>query len=206
MTADLGLAAAAYLLGSVPFGLVVARCRGGVNLRQVGSGNIGATNVLRAAGATAAALTLLGDAGKGVLAVGLGRLAGGSPGLLAVLGVAVVLGHLFPLFAGFRGGKGVATGLGAILAAMPLVGALLVGIWLAVAWRWRYSSLAALVAAAAVPGLAWRLDGRPAMVALGGALLVLIVSRHRENIRRLRAGTEGRIGEKARAGAQGTAR
>ena len=205
MTLNVGLAAAAYLLGSVPFGLVVARCRGGVDLRQVGSGNIGATNVLRAAGATAAALTLLGDVGKGALAVGLGRWAGGSPGLVAVLGVAVVLGHLFPLFAGFRGGKGVATGLGAIAAAMPLVGVLLVAIWLAAAWRWRYSSLAALLAAAALPGLAWVLDGRPAMVGLAGALFLLIVWRHRENIRRLRGGTEGRIGEKARAGTRGAA-
>jgi len=201
---DIGLVAAAYLLGSVPFGLVVARCRGGVDLRRVGSGNIGATNVLRAAGATAAVLTLLGDAGKGAVAMGLGRWIGASPSLLAVLGVAVVLGHLFPLFAGFRGGKGVATALGVVLVAMPAVGGLLIVIWLLTAWYWRYSSLAALVAATALPELAWLLDGRPALVALGAALLLLILWRHRDNLRRLRAGTEGRIGEKARAGGRET--
>jgi glycerol-3-phosphate acyltransferase PlsY len=194
------LVAGAYLLGSVPFGVVVARCSGGVDLRRVGSGNIGATNVLRAVGKIAAVLTLVGDIGKGAVAVGAGRLAGGDPALLAALGLAVVLGHLFPVFAGFRGGKGVATTLGVVLAAMPAVGALLLLGWLVVAARWRYSSLAALVAAAAMTPLAAWLDGRPAMLGMAAALTVLVVWRHADNIRRLRQGTEGKIGQKAQAG------
>jgi glycerol-3-phosphate acyltransferase PlsY len=194
---DLLLVVGAYLLGGIPFGIVVAQLQGGVDLRRVGSGNIGATNVLRALGKGAAALTLLGDIGKGALAVGLGRWMGGSAELLAALALAAVLGHLFPVFAGFRGGKGVATALGVVLAAMPAVGALLVALWLAAALVWRYSSLAALLAVTALPFLAWGLDGRPPLVALGVGLFLLVVWRHRDNIRRLRAGTEGRIGEKA---------
>ena len=166
MIRSLLLLVAAYLLGSVPFGLLVARAQGGVDLRRVGSGNIGATNVLRAVGKGAAALTLLGDMGKGAAAVGLGRWLGVSPTVLAMIALAAVAGHLFPVFGGFRGGKGVATTLGVILAAMPAVGALLLLIWLLVAAVWRYSSLAALVASAAMPVLAWLVDGRPAMLGL----------------------------------------
>lgn len=195
---DAVLTVVAYLLGSVPFGVLAARAKGGVDLRRVGSGNIGATNVLRAVGKGAAALTLLGDIGKGAAAVGLGRWFGVSPAALALVALAAVAGHLLPVFAGFRGGKGVATTLGVVLAAMPAVGGLLLLIWLAVAAIWRYSSLAALAAAAALPVLAWALDGRPPMVALGAALLLLVLVRHRENIARLRRGTEGKIGQKAR--------
>jgi glycerol-3-phosphate acyltransferase PlsY len=195
---DVVLLVAAYLLGSVPFGLVVARAQGGVDLRRAGSGNIGATNVLRAVGKGAAAFTLLGDIGKGAVAVGLGRWVGASPTVLAMMALAAVGGHLFPVFAGFRGGKGVATTLGVVLAAMPAVGGLLLLIWLAVAAVWRYSSLAALVASTALPVLAWRLDGRVPMVALSVTLLVLVLQRHRENIARLWDGTEGKIGQKAR--------
>jgi glycerol-3-phosphate acyltransferase PlsY len=195
---DLLLTVAAYLLGSVPFGLLVARQRGGVDLRRVGSGNIGATNVLRAVGKAAAAATLLGDVGKGALAVGLARLAGAGPGVVAAVAAAAVLGHLFPIFARFRGGKGVATALGVVLAAMPAVGMSLLLIWLAAAAAWRYSSLAALLAAGVLPPLAWLLDGRRPMVGLAALLALLVIWRHRENIRRLRAGTEGRIGQKTR--------
>ena len=193
---DIVLVAVAYLLGSIPFGVVVARVQGGVDLRQVGSGNIGATNVLRAVGKGAAALTLLGDIGKGAFAVALGRWLGVTPPVLAAIALATVAGHLFPVFARFRGGKGVATTLGVVLAAMPAVGALLILIWLAVAALWRYSSLAALTASVALPILTWVLDGRPAMLALSGVLLALVVFRHRENIARLLQGTEGRIGQR----------
>jgi len=189
---------AAYLLGSVPSGVLIARAQGGVDLRRVGSGNIGATNVLRAVGKGGAALTLLGDIGKGALAVGLGRWLGVSTTMLAMIALATVAGHLFPVFAGFHGGKGVATSLGVILAAMPAVGSLLLLIWLVVAAVWRYSSLAALVASGALPVLAWLLDGRPPMLALSGMLFLLVLVRHRENIIRLRQGTEGKIGQKAR--------
>lgn len=198
MIRDVVLMVVAYLLGSVPFGVVVARVRGGMDLRRVGSGNIGATNVLRALGKSAAALTLLGDIGKGALAVGLGRWIGISPTGLALIGLAAVAGHLCPVFAGFRGGKGVATTLGVVLAAMPAVGGLLLLIWLAVAALWRYSSLAALTAAAALPVLAWWLDGRAPMLVLSVTLFLILLVRHRENIARLWQGTEGRIGQKVR--------
>ncbi len=194
---DIVLVAVGYLLGSVPFGVLVAWAQGGVDLRRVGSGNIGATNVLRAVGKGGAALTLLGDIAKGAVAVGLGRCLGVSPTVLAMIALAAVAGHLFPAFAGFRGGKGVATTLGVTLAAMPGVGGLLLLIWLAVAAVWRYSSLAALVASAALPGLAWLLDGRPPMLALSATLFLLVLVRHRENIARLWQGTEGKIGQAA---------
>jgi glycerol-3-phosphate acyltransferase PlsY len=190
--------AIAYLAGSVPFGLLIARLKGNVDLRRVGSGNIGATNVLRAVGKGAAALTLVGDIGKGAAAVVLARGLGASSWVLAAVALAAVLGHLFPIFLGFRGGKGVATTLGVVLAAMPAVGGLLILVWLLVAVVWRYSSLAALAAAVARPPLAWLLDGRPVMVLFGVLSAALIFWRHRENIKRLRHGTEGKIGQKAR--------
>ena len=193
---DLFLVAVAYLLGSVPCGIVIARLQGNVDLRRVGSGNIGATNVLRAVGKGAAALTLLGDIGKGALAVSVARWVGASSEVVAAVALAAVVGHLLPVFARFRGGKGVATTLGVVLAAVPVVGGLLLLIWLAVAAIWRYSSLAALSATAALPPLVWLLDGRPAMLGASGILLVLIFARHRDNIRRLLAGTEGKIGQK----------
>lgn len=198
VTRNMALIAAAYLLGSVPFGLVVARLTGGVDLRGVGSGNIGATNVLRAVGKAAAAVTLVGDIGKGAVAVGLARWEGADSVVLALTALAAVLGHLYPVWAGFRGGKGVATTLGVLLGLMPAVGALLLMIWLAVAATSRYSSLAALVATAALPPLTWLLDGRTAMLGLSGVLVLLVVVRHTENIRRLAAGTEGRIGQRVR--------
>ncbi len=198
LTRDVVLVAIAYLAGSVPFGLLIARLKGNVDLRRVGSGNIGATNVLRAVGKGAAALTLVGDIGKGAAAVALARGLGAPSRILAAVALAAVLGHLFPIFLGFRGGKGVATTLGVVLAAMPVVGGLLILVWLLVAVVWRYSSLAALAAAAALPALAWLLDGRPVMVLFGVLSAALIFWRHRENIGRLRHGTEGRIGQKAR--------
>ena len=196
MIHDLVLVAVAYLLGSIPFGVVVARAQGGVDLRRVGSRNIGATNVLRAVGKGAAALTLLADIGKGALSVALGRWFEVAPPLLAAIALAAVAGHLFPVFDRFRGGKGVATTLGVVLVAMPVVGSLLILIWLAVATLSRYSSLASLTASVALPILTWVLDGRPAMLALSGVLLALVVFRHRENIARLLAGTEAKLGQR----------
>ena len=198
MIRDLVLVGVAYLLGSIPFGVLVARAQGGVDIRRVGSGNIGATNVLRAVGKGAAALTLLADVGKGALPVALGRWLGVATPFLAVIALAAVGGHLYPVFARFRGGKGVATSLGVVLVSMPAVGGLLLLIWLAVATLSRYSSLASLTASAALPILTWVLDGRPAMLALSGALLVLVVFRHRENIARLLDGTEAKLGQKVR--------
>ena len=197
MIPEAGLLAAAYLVGTIPFGVVAARLVSDVDLRRAGSGNIGATNVLRVVGKGAAVLTLVGDIGKGALAVGVARWAGASAGVVAGVALAAVLGHVFPVWTRLHGGKGVATTLGVVLAAMPAVGVSLLGIWLVVAGITRYSSLAALVATGMMAPLAWRLDGRPAMLWLAGGLLVLIVARHRENIRRLVAGTEGKIGQKA---------
>ena len=194
---DLVLVVLAYLLGSVPFGVLIARLASDVDLRRVGSGNIGATNVLRVVGKGAAAFTLLGDIGKGALAVGLARWAGANAPVVAAVALAAVLGHLFPVWTGFRGGKGVATTLGVVLATMPVVGGLLLLVWLAVAALSRYSSLAALVAVAMMPVFVWVVDGRWVMLALSGVLATLVVARHLENIRRLVAGTEGKIGQKA---------
>lgn len=196
MILDVMLIVGAYLLGSIPFGVLVARACGGVDVRRVGSGNIGATNVLRAVGKGAAAFTLLGDIGKGAVAIGLGRWFGMSATLLAVMALAAVFGHLLPLFTGFRGGKGVATTLGVVLAAMPAVGGLLLLIWLIVAAIWRYSSLAALSATAAMPVLTWILDGRLPMLTLSMILVVVVFWRHRENIVRLWEGREGKIGQR----------
>jgi glycerol-3-phosphate acyltransferase PlsY len=197
MVDGLIVVAVAYLLGSVPFGVVVARRSGGVDLRRVGSGNIGATNVLRAVGRGAAALTLLGDIGKGALAVGLARWAGLAPSFVAAAAMAAVVGHLYPVWVGFRGGKGVATTFGVVLAAMPAVGVWSLAIWVATAAAFRYSSLAALVATAAMPPLAWLTDGRPAMLGLSVVLTAAIFVRHRDNLRRLREGTERKIGHTA---------
>jgi len=199
MFLDVMLILTAYVLGSIPFGVLVARACGGVDLRRVGSGNIGATNVLRAVGRGAAAFALLGDIGKGAAAVGLGRWFVVPPTLLAIMALAAVVGHLLPVFAGFRGGKGVAATLGVVLAAMPQVGGLLLVIWVVVAAIWRYSSLAALSATAAMPILAWMLDDRFPMLMLSIILVIVVFWRHRENIVRLSQGTEGKIGEHARA-------
>ena len=179
-----------YLLGSIPFGLLLTRFAGRGDIRRVGSGNIGATNVLRTGSKTLAALTLLLDVAKGMAAVMIARQWGPQPGLVAA-GCAV-LGHMFPVWLGFRGGKGLATALGILIPlAWPL--ALIGGaVWLAVALLFHYSSLAALVAAAAGAGLApFVVDRMTALLIAGIALLIIL--RHHANIRRLIAGTESRI-------------
>ncbi len=181
-----------YLLGSIPFGLVFTRAAGLGDIRRVGSGNIGATNVLRAGGKALAAATLLADGGKGAAAVLLAGWAWG-PATAAWAGLAAVLGHLFPVWLRFRGGKGVATGLGVLLAAAPLAGAVACAVWLAMAKLGRRSSLAGLAAFAAAPVAAWAVYGAGrGWLALAGAALVF--ARHHANIRRLLAGTEPRIG------------
>ena len=181
-----------YLLGSIPFGLVFTRAAGLGDIRRVGSGNIGATNVLRAGGKALAAATLLADGGKGAAAVLLAGWAWG-PATAAWAGLAAVLGHLFPVWLRFRGGKGVATGLGVLLAAAPLAGAVACAVWLAMAKLGRRSSLAGLAAFAAAPVAAWAVYGAGrGWLAL--AVAALVFARHHANIRRLLAGTEPRIG------------
>ena len=182
----------AYLLGSIPFGLVITRGLGLGDLRAIGSGNIGATNVLRTGNKGAAAATLLLDAGKGAVAVLLARHFAGETAAM-VAGFAAFLGYLFPVWLRFKGGKGVATYLGIMLALAWPVGLAACGTWLATALVLRYSSLAALVATAAVPF--WlALLGPSAAIPLAIALAALVWLRHRANIARLRSGSEPKIG------------
>ena len=189
----LGLVAvAAYLLGSVPFGLVMARVFGLGDIRQIGSGNIGATNVLRTGNRTAAALTLILDAGKGGIAVLVARATLGEDAA-QLAGAAAFLGHCFPVFLGFKGGKGVATFLGILLAWAWPVGLAACAIWLATAALTRYSSLSALVAAGLNPAVMAVLD-QTTGIAMGLVLAALIYWRHKANIARLLSGAEPRIG------------
>jgi glycerol-3-phosphate acyltransferase PlsY len=183
-----------YLLGSIPFGVLVTRAMGLGDLRQIGSGNIGATNVLRTGNKGAALATLLLDGGKGALAVLLGRWVLAEDAA-QVAGLAAFLGHLFPIWLGFRGGKGVATFLGLLLALSVPVGAAVCLTWLVMALVGRVSSIAALVSAAS-SGL-WIVlltDGRLLLLSL--VLTVLIYVRHLENLKRIKAGTEPKIGSK----------
>ena len=193
-TAGLILAwlAMGYLLGSIPFGLLLTRAAGLGDIRKIGSGNIGATNVLRTGNKKVAAATLVLDAGKGAVAVLLGQWAG-APELGLLAGLGAVLGHLFPVWLGFHGGKGVATGAGVLLAVCWPAGLLAGLVWAVVARLTRMSSAGALAALAAAPFLTLAFAPLPAA---GLVLLVclLVLIRHHANIRRLLAGTEPRIG------------
>ncbi|WP_374398054.1 glycerol-3-phosphate 1-O-acyltransferase PlsY [Tabrizicola sp.] len=190
LTAVLG-----YLLGSIPFGILVTRAMGLGDLRSIGSGNIGATNVLRTGNKRAALATLLLDGGKGALAVLMARWLVGGEDAAQVAGLAAFLGHLYPVWLGFKGGKGVATFLGLFLALDWRVGVCLCLTWLVTAVATRYSSIAALFAAASA-GLwvLWWTDGSLLVLAL--VLTVLVYVRHSANLGRLKAGTEPRIGQK----------
>ena len=219
------LLAVGYLLGSLPFAVLVSRVLRYPDPRTYGSGNPGATNVLRGAGRVAAVLTLVGDAGKGALAVWVGRIVGSGETLALACGAAAFFGHLFPVFLRFRGGKGVATFLGVLLAFEPWLGLACSGVWLVVALATRFSSLASLSAAAAAPllvNVGYKFGGKLAMVqfnwplnagwpwwsviqldtlarqlALVLAMSLLLAWRHRSNIVKLRAGTESRIGTRS---------
>ena len=191
MTAVIFLAA--YLLGSVPFGMVFARLFGLGDLRRIGSGNIGATNVLRTGNKLAAFLTLVMDAGKGAIAVLAARALTGSEELAAAAGLFAFLGHLFPVYLGFRGGKGVATFLGTLLAVAWPVGLIACATWALVAAVLRYSSLSALVASAAAPLAALWIA--PKVAAVTAAMALLIFVKHRANMKRLWTGEEPRIGK-----------
>lgn len=183
--------ASGYLLGSIPFGLLLARLFGHGDIRNIGSGNIGATNVLRTGSKPLAVVTLLLDIAKGSVAVLL--FVGVNPDAALLAGFGAVVGHNFPVWLRFRGGKGVATTLGVLVAASWPVGLLAGATWLVVALIARFSSLASLVALAAAPFYAFWLDGRGA-VALAAALALLAVIRHRANIGRLIRGEEPKIG------------
>ncbi len=189
----------AYLLGSIPFGYLIVRLREGRDIRAAGSGNIGAANVARVVGAGAGVLTLLLDAAKGYLAVWLAAwLSGKSITWMTVAGLAAILGHLFPVFLRFRGGRGVATGAGVFLAIcwQAVAGALVV--WTVIVLVWRYVSLGSILAAATLPLLTYMLyappHAPPLVVSLGATLAaVMIILKHRPNLQRLIAGTEDRL-------------
>jgi len=201
----LAVVLSAYVLGSIPFAVIVSRLMGLRDPRTFGSGNPGATNVLRSGNKTAAALTLAGDTAKGWLAVWAAlqlehewQLSSATIGLAAI---AVFLGHAYPVFLRFRGGKGVATALGALLALQPWLALATAATWLIVAYAFRYSSLAAIVAAFFAPSyylfganLAWEMD--PAIGLAVALISVVLIYRHRANISRLMTGRESRIGAK----------
>lgn len=182
-----------YLLGSIPFGLIFARLAGAGDVRNVGSGNIGATNVLRTGKKWAAAATLICDMGKGAIAVLVARTYGEE--LAVIAGIGAFLGHVFPVWLKFHGGKGVATGLGIVLALDWRVGSLTAGTWLVMAATCRFSSLSALIAVAAAP-IYFALFGESLFAVAALLLAILIFVTHRENIKRLLRGEEPRIGRK----------
>jgi len=182
-----------YLLGSIPFGLILTRMFGTVDLRSVGSGNIGATNVLRTGSKTLAAATLVLDGAKGFLAVWLATHYWPTTGAFAAIGA--VLGHCFPVWLGFRGGKGVATTLGVALALAWPVGLVYAGVWLVLLAVTRISSVSGMVAAMAAPVAAW-LTGHQDIEWALVVIMLLVLWLHRANIARLRAGTEPRVGSK----------
>jgi glycerol-3-phosphate acyltransferase PlsY len=189
----LGLISFAYLLGSIPTGYILGKLSG-VDVRQTGSGNVGATNVARAVGKWQGVVTLLADAAKGMIPVAIGLWLNLQPEAIAAIAGAAFLGHLFPVFLKFRGGKGVATGLGALLVIAPLATFALLGVFVAVVLPTRLVSLSSIIAAAMAPLALWIFFQPAAIVSLGGFLAAMIVWRHRGNIQRLIAGTEPRFG------------
>lgn len=210
-----GLVILGYLLGSIPFGLVLCHLGGYGDIRKIGSGNIGATNVLRTGNKLLAFITLIGDIGKGAAAVFLTQfiiktyLADFLPAvqmhateiapIVLMSGLAAILGHMFPVWLSFKGGKGVATTLGTVLAVSPILGVTMCGIWLFVAFTMRISSLSALTAFALAPVLSYVWLGQENLAFFSGVVAILVFYRHKENIKRLLKGEEPKIGKKKKA-------
>jgi glycerol-3-phosphate acyltransferase PlsY len=192
------LLAAAYLLGAIPFGLLIARLQKGIDIRDHGSGNIGTSNVLRTLGKRAALLTLGGDLMKGYLPVLVGSLLGVSQLWIVLAGAAAVIGHNWPIYIRFRGGKGVATSFGAALGIMPAAAGLALLVYLLVAAIARYTSLAALVSSASLLLWVHLLKASRPQVLFAAFAAILIYLRHRENIQRLILGTERKIGQRVK--------
>jgi glycerol-3-phosphate acyltransferase PlsY len=195
MTLLLG-ALGGYLAGSIPFAVLVSRLMALPDPRTYGSGNIGATNVLRSGNRAAALMTLVGDAAKGWAAVLAARLLGASDEIVAIVGLAAFLGHVFPVWLRFHGGKGVATAAGVLLAFDWRLGCAVLAAWLTIAAVSRYSSLAALVAALFAPAAAWYILGAGPVSYAVVAMSVLLIARHHANIVKLARGEESRIGQK----------
>ncbi len=185
----------AYLLGSVSSAIVIARLFGLKDPRKVGSGNPGATNILRYGGKKAAILTLLGDVLKGAVPVLIAHVLGVGSMILALTMLAAFLGHVFPVFHGFKGGKGVATAFGALVAMNGWVGLALVGSWLVMAVSTRYSSLSAITVSVLAPVYVWWFARDPALILATGVMALILLWRHRNNIQKLLAGTETKIGQ-----------
>ncbi len=191
------IAFVSYFIGSIPFGFILVRIFRGEDVRKTGSGNIGATNVSRTS-PVLGAITLLLDALKGFAAVALAyRLFPGRPSVAALAALCAILGHMFPLWLKFRGGKGVATGLGSFAMLAPKAILVMVGLFLLIVLIFRYVSLGSILAVALLPLLAWLLDGyrnMPFVLATMAAAAILVIVKHRDNIRRLMAGTESKLG------------
>jgi glycerol-3-phosphate acyltransferase PlsY len=189
--------AAAYLIGSIPFALLLARRWGAEDLRRIGSGNLGAANVLRASGLTAGVLVAALDIAKGAVSVVLAqRLGGAGPGPAAA-GVAAIVGHIYPVWLGFRGGKGVATACGVFTVLTPLAVPPALAIFLASVWVTKYISVGSVLASVVLPPVAYATGSPGSVVAAAVAVSALIVFRHRSNLARLREGTERRFGARA---------
>jgi acyl phosphate:glycerol-3-phosphate acyltransferase len=183
----------AYLIGSIPTGLLLAKAFGGVDIRSAGSGNIGATNVYRTMGRKVGLLTLLGDCLKGVIPVVIAKSLGLPVAWVALVGLAAFLGHVYTVFLGFKGGKGVATALGVFLAASPWAVLVVLVVFSLVLYKWRYVSLASITAAALMPSLVALLSKQPALVGMTLVIAAIVIFKHRENIKRLKAGTENKF-------------
>ncbi len=196
MVADIIFIALAYLMGSLSSAIILCRLAGLPDPRQQGSGNPGATNVLRFGGKKLAVLVLVGDMLKGLLPVLVVQWLALPPATVAAVGAAAFLGHLFPIFFGFRGGKGVATSLGVLLGFSWLLGLSIVAIWLVMATLFRISSLAAITAALLAPLVCWQLLGEPSYTLAVSFMSVALLLRHHGNIRKLLRGEEPRIGSK----------
>jgi glycerol-3-phosphate acyltransferase PlsY len=195
MLLTLGASALAYLIGSIPASFLVARAFGVADVRRVGSGNVGATNVLRSAGSTAGAVALALDLAKGAFAVALAqRLAPAQPLAPPLAAVLVVVGHVYPVWLGFRGGKGVATGLGAFAFLEPLAGLVALLVFLLAVAATQLASLGSVLGALSLAGLAFFFRGADAVAVAAGVTTALIVFRHRANLRRILDGTERKLG------------
>lgn len=187
---------AGYLVGSIPFALILAR-RWGTDLRRVGSGNLGAANVMRASGVRAGALVAALDMAKGAASVWLAARVSDGAGLPAAAGLAAIIGHVYPIWLGFRGGKGVATACGVFSLLAPLAVPPALAIFAVVVWLTKYISLGSVLASIALPPMAYALGSPAPAVLAAAAASAIIVFRHRSNVRRLRTGTERRVGARA---------
>ncbi len=185
--------AIAYLIGSVPVGLIVSKMKKGIDIREHGSGNIGATNVFRSIGKKEGLMTFAGDILKGVMAVLIAYFVLGKEIWIGITGVTVVIGHMYPIFAKFRGGKGVATGMGAFMWMMPLAALSAMAVWTICCAIWRYVSLGSIVAALSLPILGGLYDQPKFYILSSTIAAILIVYRHKDNIKRLLDGKEDKI-------------